>query len=233
METRIKEVPSLKDLVTCSSVLTDLLAQIMGVAAQINLRGWSEAKAGNISVNVSKEMNRLLNDENTWYLVSRSSSRYRQIAINPLDNLTLVSIWDGSEEIYPPGQKPTSEWFSHLALHQHFAIENRADSVVLHSHPNEILLMCRSELSLNDDLLSRELFRTLPEMEFFLPGGVGVVPYHTPGSIDLAASSLEVIAGKHALIWKDHGLLTFGESPDQALDRMEVIVKAVQLLLYL
>ncbi|MBW6513396.1 MAG: class II aldolase/adducin family protein [Candidatus Syntrophosphaera sp.] len=207
------------------------MGRIRAVAAQINLRGWCEANAGNISVNVSPELNSIIGDTAQWFIVSRTGSRYRDLAVDPLCNLVLISIQNGLEHIHPQGGKPTSEWLCHLSLQQHFLSENRDDRVVLHSHPASVIVLGGLELYQNEGLLNQALDDALPELHLYLPQGVATTPTSPPGSKELAECSLRAIGSRKVLVWQGHGIVSTGLDPDEALDFMEVAEKAAQVLL--
>jgi len=202
-----------------------LLNKIAEVAGLIHQYGWAEANAGNLSIEVTSLVAKP-QPETAYYLVSRSGSRYRQTAKDPLSNLLLVECSD-SVTYYPADAKPTMEWISHRCL-QH-AIGER--TVVLHTHPAEIIAL--AHLGLNESALNQRLAELLPELPLYLPEGFAVAPHCPPGSQALCDASLEALKDQKALIWSGHGLLCFGSKLDEALDYMEIMVKAAKILLLL
>ncbi len=165
------------------------------------------------------------------YLVSRTGSRYRDLAQNALANLVLVCVDGQDEQAVPPDCRPTSEWLCHKLLQQRFLSANAEDKVVLHAHPISVILLSQTELCADLDLLNRLLIKALPEFELFLPAGIAIAPHHPPGSPALAECSLAAIGTSKALIWQGHGLVCTGKSPDAALDLMQVVEKAAFILL--
>ena len=137
-----ENINSLQALAEQSAAMRNLLARISAVAAQINLHGWAEANAGNISVDVSSLLDSEQGASKDWYLISRSGSRYRDLAVDPLSVLLLIS---PSEPARGDGS-PSSEWSCHLKLQQ--AARSRAcgSKVVLHAHPDEIILLSQLDL---------------------------------------------------------------------------------------
>ncbi len=211
--------------------LKDLLEELRQVAEQINLRGWAEANAGNVSVNVSAEANQLFGQACQWFLVSRSGSRYRQLAHDPLPQLVLARM-DGRHEDYCPADAiPTSEWSCHRLLQRHFLEQDSRDRVVLHAHPNSVILLSQMDLYRDESAVNALLKASLDELELFLPEGVATVPKAHPGSQELAELSLSALGNRKALIWQGHGLVCTGPSVNQALDIMEVVEKAATIAL--
>lgn len=230
-ETRIKHGPDLTELLASSAVLRELLARISLVAAQINLHGWAEANAGNISVNISDTVNKLLDTTGNWFLVSRTGSRYRDLARDPVPNLVLISQDQDRELILPPEAKPTSEWGCHRLLQQLLRDREDGSKVVLHAHPAEIILLGSLDIYNDETALNQALAEALPELSLYLPEGISRSPYAAPGSQDLADCSLAALGKRKVLIWQGHGIVSTGTDPDAALDLMEVATKAAGILL--
>ena len=76
--------------------------------------------------------------------------------------------------------------------------------------------------------LNQLMASLLPELPLYLPEGVAICPHQPPGSLQLCQSSQKVLTDQKALIWTGHGLLTFASDLDEALDYMEIIVKAAR-----
>lgn len=209
------------DLIDSQTLISDI-AQCAGL---IHSYGWAEANAGNLSIDVTS---RVISPKPNarYYIVSRTGSRYRQTAIDPLRNLLLIEV-ASQESFFPSDAKPTMEWISHRCLQ--LAIGNR--SVILHTHPAEIIALAALDISEAD--LNQSFARLLPELPLYLPEGIAVAPLRSPGSKELCEASLQALTGQKALIWSGHGILCFGNSLDEALDYMEIIVKAARIFLLL
>lgn len=214
-----------------SATLSELIARISLVSAQINLHGWAEANAGNISVNISETVNELLETSGNWFLVSRTGSRYRDLARDPIPNLVLISLDQDNEIILPQDAKPTSEWGCHRRLQQLLQARNDGSKVVLHSHPAEIILLSQLDIYQDEATLNQALAEALPELTIYLPGGISTTHYSAPGSQELADCSVSALGERKVLIWQGHGIISTGRNPDAALDLMEVAAKAAAVLL--
>ncbi len=219
------------DLTALSSQMKNLLEELRGVAGQINLRGWAEANAGNISVNIGEIAGELYGRESQWYLVSRGGSRYRQMAYDPLPHLVLVRMDERGEECFPAKARPTSEWICHKLLQRHFREIGSEEKVVLHAHPNSVILLSQMEVYLDERELNKLLRQALAELEIFLPEGVATTSSEPPGSNELAQCSLTAMGRRKALIWQGHGLLCTGKNLNEALDYFEVVEKAATIAL--
>ncbi len=215
-----------------------LLVKLCRVASEIHRQGWAEANAGNVSIRLGSMLKPYLEEAgfqtsfpcSEWYLVSRSGSRYRELAIHPKQALMLIGTGE-TEYHFPLHAKPTSEWLCHRLIH-----ENNAGgdlSCLLHTHPTEVIALSSTDLYENHELLNKSLFDLLPELEIFLPGGIATAPYAQAGSPILAEISCNRIEDKHVLIWERHGLIVLAENPDKALDLTEVVNKAAKLFFLL
>jgi ribulose-5-phosphate 4-epimerase/fuculose-1-phosphate aldolase len=58
---------------------------------------------------------------------------------------------------------------------------------------------------------------------------LGIVPYHRPGSKALADAVAEAARGHHCLLLRNHGLVTSGETWNEAVDRAEELEETARL----
>lgn len=215
-----------------------LVGRLCKVAGEIHHQGWAEANAGNVSLRLGPMLRPYLEAEgflphfplSEWYLVSRSGSRYRDLADNPKRALMLIGV-GSRESCFPALAKPTSEWLCHRMMHENHAPADL--SCLLHTHPTEVIALSNTALYANQEQLNKTLFNLIPELEIFLPGGISIAPYAKAGSEILAGISCQRIEDKHVLIWERHGLIVLAENPDKALDLTEVVNKAAKLFFLL
>lgn len=207
-----------------------MLQTIQEAAELISVRGWGEANAGNLSINLT-EILRPHFGPGPWFLVSQTGSRWRHVARNPLPHFVLIKLDEEGEDYFPADAKPTSEWSCHKLLQRHFLATGREDKVVLHSHPNSVILLSQMDFAQDEAKLDSQLKDALAELELFLPDGVAITGAALPGSQKLALGSLDVIGNRKALIWQGHGLVCTGKHLDEALDYMEVVEKAAAIAL--
>jgi len=206
--------------------LAATLKKLAEIGPLIWQRGWAEANAGNVSVRLTKPANGA-----DIFLVSRTGSRYRQMAMEPMNSLLLVEASGTEWHSLVPRAKPTSEWMAHLLLHRHFDTLESPNRVVLHCHPAPVIAISHYPVFKSPDVLNQELAAVLPELPLYLPLGLSCCPAEAPGSIELAIASADCLGPRNALIWEKHGLLCFAPTLDQAFDYIEIIVKAAELWL--
>lgn len=211
--------------------LSQHLSTLAEIAPLIWQRGWAEANAGNVSIRLSevgKDPNAAI-----YYLVSRTGTRYRQFASNPMQNMMIIQVQNGEWQAVDESLKPTSEWDAHLAIHQHLIHTKSPAKVVLHSHPNSVIAISHHEICKDVMRLNKELAEMLPELPLYMPKSVSICPHLPPGSQALADASGACLHDTNAIIWLKHGLLCMGETLDQAFDYMEIIDKACDIWLQL
>ena len=187
---------------TFSSGLQELLGSVSRVAQELWRNGWAEANGGNLSIDVTG----LAADDSPvkgdavplsvarpllagrWFLITGSGRRFRDLPGDPAANACVLRIgddgagwrlaWGGCGGAF----KPTSELPTHLALHESLRQHRPDRRVVLHTHPTELIALSHLGAYSDEDMLNRTLLGTMPEVKVLAPRGVGLVPYHLPGS---------------------------------------------------
>ena len=207
----------------------ELISKLSDIGTRIWARGWAEANAGNVSIRLTDYGDDPLAP--ITYLVSRTGSRYRQIADDPMQSLCLIEAQAEQWHSLSPEAKPTSEWSAHLKLHQLFRAQGNDIRVVLHAHPASVIAISHLPIFQDETLFNLELAEILPELPLYLAKGVCCCPTYPPGSIELAEASASCLGERNAMIWQKHGLLCFGKTLDEAFDYMEIVVKAAELWL--
>jgi rhamnulose-1-phosphate aldolase len=209
-----------------------ILNRLAIAAAVIHQQGWAEANAGNVSYRIGDIITPYLNREGwfveakDWYLVSRSGSRYRDMAKNPEPSLMLVAT-SSTDAYFPADAVPTSEWGCHKLVHE--SDEQALFPCLLHTHPTEVIALSHTKLFADETGLNKRLSALLPELVLYLPKGIATSAYKAPGSVELAEETCRRFGDKQALIWEKHGLLCRGNGIDQALDYLEIVNKAAKL----
>ena len=165
-----------------------LREQLVAVARRMNGSGLNQGTSGNLSVRLPEGL-----------LITPSSLPYERM--EPAD---LVAInWQG-QPLQEGGRRPSSEWRLHadvLAARPEFL-------AVLHCHPiHGTALACHD--------------RGIPPFHYMtaVAGGddIRCAPYATFGTEELSRLTVEAMADRQACLLARHGLVSAGESLDQAL----------------
>lgn len=174
----------------------DLRQAIVDACNVLNSRGINQGTAGNISLRHGNQM-----------LISPSATPYDQmtaemIAATDLDSdptATPTGHWQGPH-------KPSTEWRFHWQL-----LQQRPEiSAVVHAHPP----FCTSLAILRKDIPACHYM-----VAAFGGNDVKCAGYATFGSQHLADLALTAMAGRHACLLANHGMITVGTSLDQAMWR--------------
>lgn len=230
--------------------LKPLLKSLARVAGLLWQKGWAEASAGNISINLmglvsfdsqaSPEEIPLLTPRpelgGISFLVTAAGSRMRDLAENPERGTGVITLsndgagycvsWSGAE-----GFRPSSELSSHLAIHGLLVSRGSDYRVVLHAHPDELIAISLVKDFQDPEKLNRLLFSAQPEVGVLIPEDVGFVPYTLPGSEELSRATAEALQNHRVVIWANHGAVTVGRDAEEAFDLMDILNKAARILL--
>jgi rhamnulose-1-phosphate aldolase len=171
------------------------------------------------------------------FLTSGTGSRMRDVAVDPAARLAVVRVDAGgrgyrvlaSHGAATPA--PTSEFPSHLMIHDHLVSEGREETAVVHSHPTELIALTHVRPSADAEKLSRYLWCVHPEVRVFVPEGIGLVPYTLPGSFDLARATVAALRGRRVVLWAMHGAVAVARDPDEAFDLLDIANKAARIWL--
>ena len=114
------------------------------------------------------------------FIVKVTGAPMRNVARDPKKHLLLINImkdlkgyqvlW-GGEGV---NSKPTSEFISHLKIHQYFRQNNMPLTTFLHTHPPHLVALSQIEKYLHEDIINHLLITMHPEVKIVIPDGVGV-----------------------------------------------------------
>ena len=174
---------------------------VVRVCRRLWERGLVSGQDGNVSVRLDRER----------VLVTPTGFSKADVSRDDLVVLTLAGA-------HVSGDHRAS---SEIALHLR-AYEMRPDvSAVVHAHPPAATALAVAGQSLPDDVL--------PEVTVLL-GSVPLVPYATPGSVDLARRFDPYWAGHDAFLMANHGALALGPNVRVAHQRMETMEHAARVV---
>jgi rhamnulose-1-phosphate aldolase len=226
-------------------------AQVAGILWE---RGWAERNAGNLSVDITEE----LNDSGEWqggqeipldsaypslaergFLVTGTGHRFRDCAIEVEKNTCLLRLNEAGDGFQilsggsnRPGFRPTSEFPSHLRIHELLRRKEHPEKFVLHTHPTELVALSHHPDYQAEEVFNKALWTIHPEVKVFLPDGVGLVPYMLPGTEKLADATVEALERGHSVaLWKMHGCVAVSDDVMDAFDRIDALNKAAKMLL--
>lgn len=243
------------DLISACPALVSHMEKTTEVAGYLWEKGWAEGNGGNLSVDVTDCLSgeRTSSDlgpprklESPYpdlsgrsFLVTGAGCRFRDYARDPAKNACILElsengggyrlVWGGKGG---PGFRPTSELPSHLRIHEHLRRLDFGESVVLHTHPTELIALTHLPEYREEAALNRALWSMIPEVKVIVPRGVGLVPYTLPGSEALALASVKALRrGRSVVLWEMHGCLAAAADVMVAFDLIDTLNKSARLIL--
>ncbi|HEX8940401.1 MAG TPA: class II aldolase/adducin family protein, partial [Candidatus Limnocylindrales bacterium] len=126
--------------------------------------------------------------------------------------------------------RPTIELNSHLAIHALRAgAADGGPGAIVHAHPLHLTYLSHLPGFAGSDEVSRRLRRWQAETVGFLPGGVGYVPFHPPGTTALREATLGALEGHRIALWAKHGVIACASgSVSLAVDYVDYLEAAAR-----
>ncbi len=234
-----------------SQDLEKIIKNIAEVAHFLWELGWAERNTGNISVNVTefmpeniKELNKFHDGElNKGYpelsgfsfFITGAGTRMRDLAKEPSENACILRISEKSNKyLILWGMKPdldfgpTLELPSHLNIHRFLLGKKAPQKVIIHTHPDELIALTHVKEYKQKYKLNRLLWSMNPETKIVIRKGVGFVPYHVPGSEELAQATIKSLEKHNVVLWEKHGCLAIGMDVLETFDLIDIINKAAR-----
>lgn len=240
----------MKSILDNRAALAKQVADVAEVAGYLWQKGWAERNGGNITVNVTDNIDddvrampaispavpigvTLPNLKGKYFFCKGTNRRMRDLARKPMENGSVIRITDDCahyEIIADNPVKPTSELPSHLAVHNYLIGKGSTYKASLHTHPIELVAMSHNPEFLKKDVLTRILWSMIPETKAFAPRGLGMVPYMLPSSVELAQATIKSIDDDYDVVmWEKHGVFAVEEDIISAFDQVDVLNKSANI----
>ena len=216
------------------------------------LQGWHERNGGNLTYRMTdEEVNECRpyfsferpwvnmgvqadNLKNEYFLATGSGKFFRNVILEPQDNICIVEINDKGDSYrivwgLVKGGRPTSEFPSHFMNHSvRKAATNGENRVIYHAHPANVIALTYV-LPLTAKAFTRALWQSATECPVVFPNGVGVVEWMVPGGSDIAMATSRLMEKYEAAVWAHHGLFCSGPDFDITFGLMHTIEKAADI----
>lgn len=237
-----------------SAIFRRVLAGAAEVAGLLWEKGWAERNAGNLSFDVtdlvpaadgagdSAAATRLPRPfpelGGRRILVTAAGSRMREIAQDP-DRFCGVLQCSSEGSLHHVAWEgcgagafvPTSELPSHLAIHAALRRRRSPHRAIVHTHPTELLALSHDRRVQGEAQLNQLLWAMHPEAVVVVPGGMGVVPYFLPGTLEQGLAAGAAMERHDVALWEKHGAVAAGATFAEAFDLLDTMNKAARLLL--
>ncbi|MCH5345674.1 MAG: rhamnulose-1-phosphate aldolase [Muribaculaceae bacterium] len=221
--------------------------KVAEVAGYLWTKGWAERNGGNITVNVTEQVDDTLRAmpaiagpfpigmtlphiKGCYFYCKGTNRRMRDLARWPMDNGSVIRILDDCTSYEIVGDKPvmpTSELPSHLAVHDDLIAKGSNYRASVHTHPIELVAMSHNPEFLKKDVLTNILWSMIPETKAFCPRGLGIVPYMLPSSTELAEATIATLNDDYDVVmWEKHGVFAVGPDVMEAFDMIDTLTKS-------
>lgn len=224
--------------------LDDWIASMAEAGWRMSEIGASEGAAGNLSVCINAQIELKPRFQvckpyrlpvavpglaGMTVLVTGSGRRLRDLKQTPYENIGAVLISDDGLNgwLYTAAgcrfSRPTSEFNTHLAVHQDQMQRAPAPSLALiHAQPFYLTYLSHLEDYQEEGMLDRQILRWQPEAIINFPHGIGLLAFQIPGSNELMESSVSTLRTQELIVWSKHGVLVRSASGfDNAVDLVE------------
>lgn len=169
-----------------------LMEQFAAAAHRVGQYGLTVCSSGNLSWRIAED-EALLSGTGSW------------VPELPLNKIAHVRISTG--EVLN-GVRPSMECGFHLGVMR----ERPEVNVVLHfQSPYATTVACMEQTPVN--------FNVTAELPYHVGAEIPQIPYHRPGSPELAAAVIEAMRDHNTVLLRKHGQVTCGKDFNQALER--------------
>lgn len=206
-----------------------------------------EASAGNISICTKQNLNLAASFSNredgvplpvkaealSGYIVfvTGSGCRLRDVLDVPFETVSAFKIDESGENAswyynsVKRFSKPTSEFNSHLAVHNDQVARRGVEyQALIHAQPPHLVFLSHIDELRNNANFNRAITRWEPETIVQLPGGIEVLDYMVPGSQELMENNVRGLQKRVMTLWSRHGIMVRSDkSPLDAVDKIEYV----------
>lgn len=163
------------------------------------------------------------------FIVSGSGRRLREIIDDPIANLACIVVDEDGKtgrlhaSYHRRFERVTSEFNSHLAVHYDQICSTGTNfHALVHAQPLHLTYFSHIPRYQDETYLNQRLLRWQPETIVNLPEGIGLVPFHLPGSAELMQATTKSLRRHRIVIWAKHGVMARSDvSVKRAADRIE------------
>lgn len=227
--------------------MKNTIDQVAEVAGYLWQKGWAERNGGNITVNITDEVDDKTRQlpalagpfaigktlpylKGCYFYAKGTGKRMRDLAREPMKNGAIIRICDDCahyEIIADEVVMPTSELPSHLSVHNYLISKGSPYKASLHTHPIELIALTHSRKWMEKDVATKVLWSMIPETKAFCPRGLGMVPYMLAGSVELADATIRTIDQDYDVVmWEKHGVFAVDVDIMSAFDQVDVLNKS-------
>lgn len=233
---------------TKQNEIDSILSNVSLVAGILFQKGWSEKNAGNISIKLPDVILDYMIPANAeqklsipfpalagkCFYMTGTGKRMQDISVSATDNGLFIQInesGDGYTIVKATNKevRPTSEFPSHLGIHNMIAERGSAETIVMHTHATEIIALTQHPSIKSTDALNKILWGMHPETMVFIPKGAAFVPYILPGTQEIANVTIQEFASHDIVVWEKHGIFAIGKDVIDTFDNIDIACKSAKI----
>lgn len=151
-----------------------------------------------------------------WVVITAAQHRLRDVARQPESAIAVLHIHLSGQAARvhaPAGTQPSSEWASHIAIHDDHRERRGVDyHAVLHAQPMRLVFLSHLPEINTAEALTERMMRWGPETAVVAPDGVELVAFPVPGSDRQLRATIEALARSNAVVWAKHAIVTRSDS---------------------
>lgn len=228
--------------------IDSILIDVERIAEVLWQRGWSEKNAGNISIklpdSILKEYINPLQEQKLkvpvlglkgkCFYMTGTGKRMHDLANSATDNGLFIQLNETGDGYYiikvtDTEVHPTSEFPSHLGIHDMIAKRDTSETIVMHTHATEVIALTQNPQVKSTEALNKILWGMHPEAMIFVPKGAGFVPYILPGTQEIANATIKSFEDHDIVIWEKHGIFAIGKSLVDTFDNIDIVCKSAKI----
>ncbi|CNE33553.1 rhamnulose-1-phosphate aldolase [Yersinia similis] len=216
-------------------------------------KGWDERNGGNISLRLlAEEVEPYRRDfyqqprnveltqpapelANSWFLVTGSGKFFRNVELNPAENLVLLQVSNDGTAYHihwglTQGGLPTSELAAHFQSHiVKMQVSGGTNRVIMHCHATNLIALSYVQ-KLENASFTRLLWEGSTECLVVFPDGIGIVPWMVPGTDGIGTQTAEQMREHSLVLWPFHGIFGSGPTLDDAFGLIDTAEKSAEIM---
>ncbi|CND29488.1 rhamnulose-1-phosphate aldolase [Yersinia pseudotuberculosis] len=216
-------------------------------------KGWDERNGGNISLRLlAEEVEPYRRDfyqhprkveltqpaselANSWFLVTGSGKFFRNVELNPAENLVLLQVSNDGMAYHihwglTQGGLPTSELAAHFQSHiVRMQVSGGTNRVIMHCHATNLIALSYVQ-KLENASFTRLLWEGSTECLVVFPDGIGIVPWMVPGTDGIGTQTAEQMREHSLVLWPFHGIFGSGPTLDDAFGLIDTAEKSAEIM---
>ncbi len=159
-------------------------------------------------------------------LVTGTGRRLRDVRDHPDSTLCAIEFEpDGTAWLHRSKQHkvmPTSEFDSHLLLHETMLAGVARSHAIVHAQPPNLTYLTHIPEYRDRKRFNRQIMRWQPETIVMLPTGLRFVEFVTPGTPELGERTRDIMHRCPVAIWAKHGVISRSyDGPVEAADLID------------